>query len=258
MNTEPLIIFENVSFAYNGNPVLRDVNLTIGKNELISIVGPNGGGKTTLLLLMLNRLKPDSGKIKLFGREPGAETTRIGYMPQYLFFDMQFPATVMDIVLMGRVERHLFGRYSRADKEAARAALAELDLEKSGSRPFADLSGGQRQRALIARALVAEPEILLLDEPTANVDSTTEHKLVEILGKLKHKMTIILVSHDLAFVSEIVQTVVCVNRTVVIHPTSEITGEIIHDIYGTPQKMVRHDQRCSESGHDYQFKAYTK
>ena len=249
IHDEPLVVFENVSFAYNGNTVLENVSLTVVKNELISIVGPNGGGKTTLLMLVLGRLKPSSGRILVFGKETGHATAKTGYMPQYMHFDPQFPATVMDVVLMGRVERRLLGRYTRTDKDAALQALAELDMEATANRSFSELSGGQRQRVLIARALVSEPELLLLDEPTSNVDSKTEHKLVETLDKLNKRMTIMLVSHDLAFVSNIVKTVICVNREVVVHPTTEITGEIIQEIYGTPVKMVRHDHRYSETGH---------
>ncbi|NLB54243.1 MAG: ABC transporter ATP-binding protein [Lentisphaerae bacterium] len=247
MNDLPdnLIHFEDVDFSYNRNPVLENVNLTIKRNELVSVVGPNGGGKTTFLLLILNVIKPTRGKISVFGKEPGAVRSRIGYVPQHLMFDTKFPASVLDVVLTGIADRHIFGLYSKADKTDALDALAEVDVAQLANRPFAGLSGGQRQRVLTARALVTDPELLLLDEPTSNVDSATERKLTEILRKLNKRMTIVLVSHDLGFVMDMVQKVICINKRAVMHPTSQITGEVIQDIYGNPVRMVRHDHSCS-------------
>ena len=157
--------------------------------------------------------------------------------------------TVRDVVLMGRLGGRWGGPYSKADKQAAATALAEMELTELKDRPFRTLSGGQRQRLLIARALACEPDMLLLDEPTANVDLMVEQKLHEILRNLNRRMTILMVSHDLGFVSQIVESVICVNRRVLVHPTSDITGEVIKDIYGGDLHMVRHDHRCSEEGH---------
>lgn len=174
----------------------------------------------------------------------------MGYMPQHGHHDPQFPVTVMDVVLMGRLGNRWGGRYARTDKEAARVALAEVGLGEVSTRLFQSLSGGQRQRVLIARALACEPDLLLLDEPMANVDVLVENRLVQILQELNRRMTILMVSHDLGFVADIVKSVVCVNRCVVVHPTSEITGEVIRDLYGGDIRLVRHDHRCSEQGHN--------
>jgi zinc transport system ATP-binding protein len=243
---EPAVQFENVSFAYQAAPVLVDVNLAIRPGETVCVVGPNGGGKTTLVKLILGLLRPDAGEVRVFGRPPVRARRRVGYMPQYVRHDPQFPVTVMDIVLMGRLGRPglagWFGWYGRADRGAARKALARVGMEGFTRRPFAALSGGERQRVLIARALCTEPELLLLDEPTANVDTLVETRLVEILRELASDMAIIMVSHDLGVVSSFARRVVCVNRRVVVHPTSEITGELIQDLYQHDVRIVHHEQ----------------
>jgi zinc transport system ATP-binding protein len=156
----------------------------------------------------------------------------------------------MDVVLTGRLDRRRwFGFYRRADKEAAAKALHEVALDDLRHRPFAALSGGQRQRVLIARALASEPDLLLLDEPTANVDIAVEEEVYAVLRELNQRLTIVLVTHDLGFVSTFVKSVICVNRRVTVHPTSEVTGAIISEIYGRDLKLVRHDHRCAEDGH---------
>lgn len=250
METDHDIILENVSFAYKQNKILEDVTLFIQKGEFASIVGPNGGGKTTLLKLILGLLKPDQGRIRIFGQPPEQARQKIGYMPQYAPLDMNFPATVMDVVLMGRLaEKTLW--FSKKDRSEALAAIDEVGMTGFAGTGFNELSGGQRQRILIARALCSRPAILLLDEPTANVDHETEVNLFSILQTLNAKMTILVVSHDLGFVSKYVKSVICVNRKVVIHPTTLMNGLLIKDIYHGDLKMVRHDHRCSHEGHSH-------
>ena len=246
---EPVIRIENLSFNYNGSTVLEDVNLTVQERDFVSFVGPNGGGKTTLLKLILGLLTPARGTVRVFGGRPKAARPRIGYMPQHVQFDARFPVNVMDVVLMGRLGRiRPVGPRGKSDVEAGMKALEEVGLADYRLRPFSDLSGGQRQRALIARALAAEPDLLLLDEPTASLDVHMESELYELLECLNHRLTIGIVSHDLGFVSQFVRIVVCVKRHVVVHPTSEITGEIIQEIYGGDVRMVRHDHSCPQGG----------
>lgn len=267
MPTEPVITLHDVSFSYGGGaPVLEDVNLSLDPRESVCIVGPNGGGKTTLVKLVLGLLAPSRGVVRVFGRPPHRSRLRTGYMPQHVQHDPQFPVTVMDIVLMGRlgqpaatpppsVAPHLphcrrlggmlsamLGWHGRADRRAALDALALVGMEDSWRRPFASLSGGQRQRVLIARALCCKPDLLVLDEPTSHVDSLVEARLLDVLRKLNQQMTVLMVSHDLGFVSGLVESVVCVNRRVVIHPTSQMTGDVIRDLYGGAVRMVRHDE----------------
>lgn len=242
------ISLEDVSFSYMQQPVLDTVNFHIQPGEFASIVGPNGGGKTTLLKLILGLIKPQEGKIRVLGGDPVSARDRIGYMPQYAHLDTDFPATVMDVVLMGRLKSWKFW-FSKKDRIQALEALEKVDMTDYRNKGFNALSGGQRQRVLIARALCSQPDILLLDEPTANVDNETEENLFSILKILNQRMTILLVSHDLGFVSKYVKSVICVNQTVVIHPTTHLEGQMIKDIYYGDLKMVRHDHRCSEGGH---------
>lgn len=235
----------NLQFAYDGNVVLRDVNLRINAREMVSIVGPNGGGKTTLLKLMLGLLEPTAGEVRIFGQAPADVRTMMGYVPQHANFDPKFPITVRDVVLMGRLGRcRLLGPFGREDRARAADALATVGLEDLSNRGFAELSGGQRQRVLIARALAAGPEILLLDEPTSSLDAAVENQFHELLDRLSQILTVVLVSHDIAFVSCGVGKVVCVRGTVAVHPTAELSGELISDLYGRDLKLIRHDHDC--------------
>lgn len=242
MNERPAVAIEDVSFSYDGTPVVSGANLTVGCSEFVTIVGPNGGGKSTLLRLVLGLLVPDSGSVRVFGCRPEESKPRMGYVPQHCDTDPSFPATVLDVVLMGRLGRtRVFGTYTRDDTDAAMAALNDVELSDLVRRPFSRLSGGQRQRTLIARALVSEPDILLLDEPAASLDIAMEKELYDILLRLKRRLTVLLVSHDLAFVAGFTDTVACVNRTVAVHTTSEVTPELINALYGRDVRFVRHD-----------------
>jgi zinc transport system ATP-binding protein len=246
------ITIEGVSFAYEAAPVLTNVNLTIDEGDFVSIIGPNGGGKTTLLRLMLGLLTPRTGVIRVLGESPEHARSRVGYVPQYFQFDTSFPVTVMDVVLMGRLDRHRsFGHYRGRDRAAADKALRDVEVYDLRDHPFSELSGGQRQRVLIARALASEPRLFLLDEPTTNVDPAVQDELYDLLAVLNQRLTIVMVSHDIGLVSTLVKRVVCVNRTVWVHPTSDLTGETIASLYGSNVSMVRHDLRCAEKGHEW-------
>ncbi len=237
------IQIENLNFSYGPVSVLENANVTIGEKEFISVVGPNGGGKTTLLKIMLGLLEPQSGSISVFGSSPAAGRRWIGYLPQYANLDAKFPVTAMDVVLMGRLGKtRTFGFYTKADRAAAAAMLDRVGLNNLQHRPLAALSGGQQQRVLIARALVSEPKLLLLDEPTSSLDDFVEQELFDLLEELNKELTIIVVSHDVAYVSRYVEKVICVNREVHTHPVSEINENIIHDMYGEHVHAVRHDQ----------------
>lgn len=248
---EPVITIRDLDFSYEGIPGLAGVNLTVEAHDSVCIVGPNGGGKTTLIKLILGLLQPDRGEIRLFGGNPRVTRLQVGYVPQYARYDPLFPVTVLDVVLMGRLGGNRSGRYARSDREAALSALEEMRLIDTADRSFATLSGGQQQRVLIARALASATRMLILDEPTANIDAKTEVDLFELLQELNTRMTILMATHDLGFVSQFFKSVVCVNHQVVVHPTSLITGEVIQEIYGGDFRMVRHDHRCAEGGHEH-------
>ncbi|NLV91359.1 MAG: ABC transporter ATP-binding protein [Firmicutes bacterium] len=240
---QPVLEFDRVSFDYGAVPVLRDVSFSVEPRDFIGIIGPNGGGKTTLIKLALGLLTPAQGSIRVLGTRPDLARSRIGYVPQAMDFDRDFPISVLDLVLMGRLSRRsLIGRYRPEDKDAAWRALESVEVADLAHRPLSDLSGGQRQRVFIARALATEPEILMLDEPTASVDSQAERDIYELLRKLNRQMTIILVTHDLGFISSYVNKVACVNREVALHPTEDITGETILMTYNRSVNMIQH--RC--------------
>ena len=249
MKDDIVIAINDVSFRYGREAVLDGVSLAVRRYDFSSIVGPNGSGKTTLLKLLLGLLSPATGTISVFGKSPEKARSHIGYMPQYIFLDMKYPVTVADVVMMGSLKGNLGIRFSKKDREIAFRALEEVRLQDLSGRSFNELSGGQRQRVLIARALACEPDILLLDEPTSNMDPEVEEALFTILSDLNKRMTILLVTHDLGFVSQVVKSVICVNRKVVVHPTTEIKGSMINEIYGGDLRMIRHDHICSERGH---------
>jgi len=246
MNPQPIHI-ENLNFSYGPVSVLEGAEVSLGEKEFVSIVGPNGGGKTTLLKIILGLLEPQTGSVSVFGKEPVVGRKWIGYLPQYANLDSKFPVTATDVVLMGRLGKTRgLGFYTKADHEAAREMLTRVGLEKLQNRPLASLSGGQRQRVLIARALVSEPKMLLLDEPSSSLDDYVEQELYDLLQELNKELAIIVVSHDVAYVSRYVEKVNCVNREVHTHPVSEIDDNIIHRMYGEHVHAVRHDV---EHGH---------
>jgi zinc transport system ATP-binding protein len=240
MKSDEAIRFNRVDFGIRGFRVLEDVRLTVRRGEFLYVIGPNGGGKTTLLKLILGLIRPDRGELRVLGSEPPHSSHRIGYLPQYQHFDPHFPVTVLDVVLMGRIHGATKSFYSRLDNRAAMDILDELGLSSLGNRPYSALSGGQRQRVLIARSLVCDPELLLLDEPTSNVDPQIEEVLFDLLGRLKRKVTILFVTHDYGFVPSRVKRVACVNRTVAVHPTHKLTGGVIQNLYQKHLSRVHH------------------
>ncbi|MEN8743293.1 MAG: ABC transporter ATP-binding protein [Lentimonas sp.] len=250
---EPVVCFEGVSFRYGRALVIEDADFDIYKGESVCIVGPNGGGKSTLLKLMLGLLKPEKGSVHLLGASPKRARARVGYVPQHIDFDPLFPVSALDVVLMGCLNRRGFGFRSRTDVALAMEALNKMGLTAKAKEPFASLSGGQRQAVLIARALAAQAEVLLLDEPTAHVDVAAEERLMASLKELDENLTLITVSHDLAFVSRSVPKVVCVNRCVHVHPTTELTDARIRELYGHEVSLVQHDHEHLDShgGHHH-------
>lgn len=247
----PAVEIEHVSFRYPGSAdpllVLNDVTLTIEHDDYLGLVGPNGSGKTTLLRIMLGLLKPDSGSVRVLGKPPAEVRTRIGYVPQHADIDTSVPASVLDVVLMGRLSRSSWGlRFGTDHIEKGTEALEWTGVADLARRHVDELSGGQRQRVLIARALASEAEILLLDEPTAGVDAPMEHSLQDLLGHLNDRMPIVLVSHDIAFVSSHMKTIACLNRRLVCHGAPEVTRDLIQEAYTDDGELryVEHTEEC--------------
>jgi zinc transport system ATP-binding protein len=231
--------------------VLTDVSLEINELDFAWVVGPNGGGKTTLLKIMAGLLRPGGGTVEVLGDRPSSRRRMIGYMPQTSSLDPQFPADVLDVALTGLLSRKApLGRFRRDQQMQAMRALETVDLADLAGRHFSELSGGQLRRLLIARAIVCNPRVLLLDEPTAHLDIRVEEDLYELLERLNRDLTIVMVSHDPAIVSQFVKSVVCVNRVVHTHPTAEIDSDVLSELYGRPVRMVRHDRRVDTEGGD--------
>ena len=239
---KPIIECRDVSFSYTGViPAVEMVNLTVFKGEFLGVIGPNAGGKSTLLKLMLGLLEPDQGTIRVIDKPPLAARSRMGYVPQYPAFLRDFPISVLDMVLQGRLgETRWYGGYSQADKHVAHEVLRAVESDDLAQCDIGSLSSGQLQRVLIARALASSPDILILDEPTTNIDMRVEEHIFSLLKKYNTHMTIIIVSHDVGFISGYVNRVACLNRTLRCHTTEEIDGKTIEDLYGVEVKMIRH------------------
>ncbi len=237
----PAIAIDGLRFSYGDAPVLEDLCLTVAPREFIGLVGPNAGGKSTLLKLILGLLSPQEGTIRVLGASPRESRRRLGYVPQHPTFTRDFPISVEQAVLMGRLGLGpSLGWYRAADREAAHRALAEVEALELRSRRIGTLSGGQLQRVLLARALAGAPEILILDEPTANIDQRMEGDIFDLLAALKSRLTILVVSHDIAFISGYVDRVACLNRTLVCHTTEPVDSDLIHRLYQGEVRSVAH------------------
>jgi len=240
----PVIDVCDVCFAYSGQEVLHNVTFSVAPRALVAVVGPNGGGKTTLLKLLLGEHAPRYGTIRVLGAEPAASRTRVGYVPQAAPFDPSFPVSVSEAVLMGRVAKSRFGHYGRADRTAAGLALERVGLSGFGRRAFAELSGGERQRVLIAQALAGGSELLLLDEPVANVDPEHASRLYELFKALTREVTVMMVSHNLSVVTGHATHVLCINGTAGLHALGEVASSTFTEAFGGSLAAIRHGADC--------------
>ena len=237
----PVIEIKHLWYTFNGHPVLSDVSFDILEGEFLALIGPNGGGKTTLLKLMLGLLEPTQGSIRVFGAPPKSMSHRIGYVPQDVHINKRFPVSALDVVLMGRLRSQDTGwrGHGKQDRVVARDAMEKMEMWELRNRRIGELSGGQRQRIFIARALATQPGILFLDEPTASIDTEGQGRFYDLLKELNEKVTIILASHDVMIISSYVKSVACVNQTVYYHHDAEFTDEMM-DMYTCPVEMVAH------------------
>ena len=237
----PAIEVKDLRFYYDKTPILEGVTFSVEQGDFLGILGPNGGGKSTLLKLLLGILKPCDGMIRVLGEAPHDAKHRVGYMPQNTEFDIAFPISVHEIVLMGRLFRPRLSRWhSRKDRLKVEEALKKVGMWEYRYASMGRLSGGQRQRVFIARALATDPEILFLDEPTASVDPEFETDLFDFLRELNERVTILVVTHDVGVISRYVKSVACVNRTMILHRGGEITPEMLEMAYQCPVDLIAH------------------
>lgn len=241
--TSEIVSIENLWLFRGEHAILEEINLKLEKADFLGLIGPNGGGKSTLLKVMLGLIKPDRGRIEIFGLPPVAARGQVGYLPQKTIFDQNFPVKVREVVQMGRFSRTgLFRRYGPADREAAIRALEAVGMEDRSDREIGALSGGEQQRVFVARSLVSDPELLLLDEPTAGVDSAQQTEFYDLLCHLNRDLgiAIVLVSHDITAISKYVGKIACLNQRLYYHGSRELTNEDIEKAYGCPVEMIAH------------------
>lgn len=227
-----------VSVTLGRQLVLEDVDMRVPVGDYVALIGPNGGGKTTLLRVILGLIRPDCGEVRVFGGSPEEARGRVSYVPQYARFDLGFPIRVIDVVRAGQLGvRGLSGHEARA---RALGILEQLEIGGLADSAIGALSGGQLQRVLIARALAVEPELLILDEPTASLDVQSADAFYELLRTLSERMTVVLTSHDVTGISTRVKSVACLNRRLFFHPSGEVTSEMLAEVYGCDIDLVAH------------------
>jgi zinc transport system ATP-binding protein len=240
-NPPEIISIRHLWAGYGNDMVLEDINLSVKELDFIGIIGPNGGGKTTLLKVLLGLHKPTQGEIQLLGKSIEQGRKYIGYVPQFIESDQSFPINVWDAVKMGRLgKRRLFQPYQRQDEEKVAEVLNLVDLYPLRHRAIGELSGGQRQRVYIARALATEPKLLILDEPTASVDPQIRTSIYSLLEELNQWITILMISHDVGAIARYVKTVGCLNRRLHYHGEKLLTQTMLEEAYQCPVDLIGH------------------
>jgi len=236
-----MISIRHLWAGYDNEPVLEDITLSVKELDFIGLIGPNGGGKTTLVKVLLGLLSPMRGEVRILDQSVEKGRRCIGYVPQVVQFDYDFPISVWDVARMGRLgKRRLLHRFTAQDDEIVADALRCVDMLDLRDRPIGELSGGQRQRVYIARALAVEPQILLLDEPTASIDPQVSRNIYELLRRLNARVTILMISHDMGAVSSYVKTVGCLNRRLFYHGDRQITPDMLEAAYRCPIDLIAH------------------
>ena len=234
-----IISLRNVGVSYEGHAALEGVNLDIYDDDFIGIIGPNGGGKSSLVKAIMGAVE-HSGEIEISDILRKSNHYKIGYMPQVSQFDMRFPISIEEVVLSGlQTEKGFFGRYTAKDKELAHKTLEKMGIAELASRPIGEVSGGEMQRALLCRAIISEPKLLILDEPTNFVDNSFEREFYAMVQELSHNMAVMIVSHDLGTITSVVKSIVCVNRTAHRHDSNILTEEQLRN-YNCPIQIVSH------------------
>lgn len=238
---EKLIDIEHINAAYSGKVVLKDASLSIWENDFLGIIGPNGGGKTTLLKVILGLLKPTSGIIRFFKNGEEVPSLKIGYLPQMNNIDKKFPISVREVITSGLAsQKRLFRPFTTEQHTRVDHVIHQMGLEELPNRPIGELSGGQLQRVLLGRAIVSRPELLILDEPNSYVDKRFESHFYQLLTEINKESAVILVSHDIGTVLSMVKNIACVNETLHYHSGSDISQEWLNEKYACPFELIGH------------------
>ena len=235
------VSLKDLSVSYGDSPALDCVSIDVPSNAFLAVIGPNGGGKTTLLRCMLGLQKPHTGTVRLWGEEPKKLRHRVGYVPQTRYFDRSFPISVREVVEMGGLSNLYTRNLSKTEqRQRVDAALQRMQLGALAKRQIGQLSGGELQRTLIARALAADATMLILDEATASIDPKAIELIYQLLVELNQRIPIITVSHDLGVVAQYVKTIACVNRCLHYHDSKELTPQMLEEAYGCPVDLIAH------------------
>lgn len=247
------IKINNLSVVLSGKEILTDINLPLAEGKFLGIVGPNGSGKTTLLRVILGLIKPVRGEVKVFNKSP-EECLResiFGYLPQHINLDINFPASAVDVVMMGLYGKlGMFRWPSAKEKQKALEYIELIGMSGHGDKPFGDLSGGEQQRISIARALVSDPKILILDEPSTGIDVVGQEDFYHLLKGLQKRfgLTIIMVSHDIGAVTAYVDEIACLNKILYYHgaPLGALDGKVLERLYGKNVDILMHSEVCDK------------
>ncbi len=237
----PILSLSDVCFDYGGSRVLEDVSFNMVSGDFLAVIGPNGGGKSTLIKLIMGALRPRSGTLRVFETTAEMGRLNVGYLPQLQTLDMAYPITAVEIVEMARLQGRWWKRLTQKDTQDALNALDQVGILHLADRPLSTLSGGERQRVFIARAIINRPKLLILDEPATSVDVKAENSLYQLLQSLHTQMSILMISHDLVAVSRLVNKIACLNRRLVFHNDSQLHQHDLESIYGCPVALIAHD-----------------
>ncbi len=236
----PILSIQDLSYAYAQKPVLTNVQFEMGQGDFVAVIGPNGGGKSTFIKLIMGLIQPDSGTIRLFGEPVESGRRLVGYLPQFQNVDLDYPILVEEVVLMSLLQGNWLRSIRRKDRQLAWDVLEKVGILHLKDRPLSALSGGEKQRVFLARALVNQPKLLILDEPTTSVDIQAEQSLYRLLQDLHQSLAILMVSHDLSAVSQLVNKIACLNQKMVFHQTKELTAQDLEEVYGCPVALIAH------------------
>ena len=241
MNEQRIIKLENISAGYDGKLVLKNVSLDIFDHDFLGVIGPNGGGKTTLLHVILGMIRPLSGSVSYYRNGALTPHISIGYLPQYNDIDRRFPISVAEVVLSGlSKQKSLLKAFTHFHHEQVSETLRRIGMDDFKDRPINTLSGGQLQRVFLARAIVARPDVVVLDEPNTYIDKQFQEQMYEMLDTINQDCAVVVVSHDIGTILQNVKTVACVNKTLHYHNSIEISGSELREYFGCPIELLGH------------------